>query len=112
MKTEFTKGNWIIFAGKSKEFHIFVEKGGSLDFIYHRVATIFETSRAKREANAKLIAAAPELLKALDCIKSVIDICANANDDVLSNERASVYKSIQKSDTYKLIEKAIKKATE
>ncbi len=55
-----TKGKWGSF-----ENFIYVDVGkGALNFIYGRIAELFGKPK-ETEANAKLIAAAPELLEAI-----------------------------------------------
>lgn len=61
------------------------------------------------EANAKLIACAPELLEQLQNFVDAIDIIAEGAE---SEPRKSIYKSIQNSLTYQRAVEAIKKATE
>ncbi len=73
MKTKHTKGIWSVLEGKNKEFYVFVNNDNALDFIYHRVASIFATSLKEREANAKLISAAPELLNSLTELLNLLE---------------------------------------
>lgn len=61
MKTKFTKGEWVVT--EKTEFnsykYTFVECG------YKRISTVYDTWQVSGQANAKLIAAAPDLFKAL-----------------------------------------------
>ena len=94
MEKKFTKGTWVI----DSDF-ITVEVDGIdeviCDFDPEGVwPTVYQRSEEEKDANAKLIAAAPDLLDALECIY---------NDKEVWSEL---------SDTQKImVEQAIKKAT-
>ena len=90
MKTKHTPGNWKIYGTPDISENIFIIQA---DFPHNQVAqvpSIFSYKEDEREANAKLIAAAPEMLAALELIAST------------SNDHAIIRTAI----------KAIKKATE
>lgn len=59
METKFTKGNWIFSKYEPTDFSVHSEEGSGNDI------ALVRGSKEETEANAKLIAAAPELLAAL-----------------------------------------------
>ena len=59
MKTKFTKGNWILSKYSPTDFGVHSDEGRGNDI------ALVRGSDEEAEANAKLIAAAPEMLEAL-----------------------------------------------
>lgn len=71
MKTQFTKGPWKVESFEyecAKRYGVFPENGDQ----DAAVAEIFHSSQS--EANARLIAAAPELCEALESILNIIHV--------------------------------------
>ena len=104
METKHTPGEWKFFKSENNQVSTFYCNGNTniYDFeIRHNEKNFSET-----EANAKLIAAAPELLEALNILlnyKDIIDGYLSAGTD----QRKLPYKSI-----FIKAEQAIKKAIE
>jgi hypothetical protein len=62
METKFTKGDWSWLGERTDgTFCVYKENNKALDFIYNRIADVFGKGKKGREANARLIAAAPDL---------------------------------------------------
>ena len=82
METKFTKGEWII-----NRLGISSDLDGLVGDIICEAPIDFKESYKKWEANAKLISAAPDLLKA--CIKAMDECCdLIATDAGLALEQA------------------------
>ena len=90
MKTKHTKGEWEFIAPA------IVSTETKEDIALIKAMSMGTSRQNESLANAKLIAAAPNMLSALNCMKSVIDLCANCNDKFLSGERKDAYVSMQK----------------
>lgn len=88
MEAKHTPGQWSFTKGSS-----WVNKDGIA------IANVFGRTTVEQESNLKLIAAAPEMFKALQAAKAVLD-CQGINEN---NSVAS--------PQYKQIVQAIKKAT-
>ena len=100
METKFTKGQWVI----DSDF-ITVEVDGIDEVIcdFHPEGvwpTVYQRSEEEKDANAKLIAAAPELLEALTDLVTASDL--SSNSPVVGNWNELINNA----------KKAIKKATE
>lgn len=106
MKTKHTKGSWEI----EEREHGFYVCSGFKGFVIADVTgdqiTHFIGNKEEAEANAKLIAAAPELLAAL---QKAVEVIERMSDEfsAIANRHASY--TVGES---KVIEGAIKKATE
>lgn len=68
MKAKHTPGPWESFQGSNKkdseDVQIYIDNGNALDFIYNRIATVYDWK------NAAIIRAAPDMLEALQNIEN------------------------------------------
>ena len=98
MENKFTKGNWNISDDTSECYLVKSDDGGLIAFVYDGDIDDEAIHMDVVEANAKLIASAPELLEALESF--VYDVeNTQGNDNVFE-------------EAYHLAKNAIKKATE
>lgn len=91
MKTKHTKGEWEVFSRPSwtspeDELKI-------LDSVGTILASISDNNRSEREANAKLIAAAPDLLKALELI--ILENSLSIRGNLLIMAREAIEKATE-----------------
>lgn len=104
MKTEtkFTKGEWL-----TKEGQIYCQETG------RTLALIpYFDNEEKQIADAQLIAAAPDMLEALDNFIRAIDlITSKEGRKYMESGRLKAYDSLKNSLTYKTAIEAINKAT-
>ena len=98
MENKFTKGNWNISDDTGECYLVKSDDGGLIAFVYDGDIDDEAIHMDVVEANAKLIASAPELLEALESF--VYDVeNTQGNDNVFE-------------EAYHLAKNAIKKATE
>jgi len=90
MKTDFTKGQWGLNYPNPQESHFVIGNDHFEGFILNPLAHVLPPkceseaqSLDEQEANAKLIAQAPELLEAL---QSIIDFCVVIPRDTFTRE--------------------------
>ena len=110
MKTKHTKGEWQILWHNYTHFATIntsvLKRICALEIHHHSEIT-------EQTANAKLIAAAPELLEALDNFIRAIDLCTSEEGrKYMQKGRLEVYDTLKNSLTYKTAVEAISKATE
>jgi hypothetical protein len=104
MKTKHTQGEWKLRSGNPKDLHI---RLGEKGFVIAEVTSGIERyigNQEEAEANARLIATAPELLAAAEKCRNLADICNNA---MLPKSVQELLKCIETE-----LEGVIKKATE
>jgi hypothetical protein len=88
METKFTKGNWSIVEGLKKAGDLCVHSQGKL------ICSFENDGSEEEDANARLIAAAPELLQALIAInRSINEQLLNAR---FGNELSKMKSAINK----------------
>lgn len=105
METKITKGEWILKEqGDASEYCILTPENRWV------VAFRLNGERMEEEiANAKLIAAAPELLNALELCRPYMQDLENEN---FEDRQAGILKDWELSIAFVSLENAIKKATE
>lgn len=70
--SEHTPGPWEVYEGKPEEMEILIlAEGGDIGAVWWSLTT---GPQPVDEANARLIAAAPDLLEALECIRSEVPL--------------------------------------
>ena len=82
MKTEHTKGEWKYFKGMDRH-HVEVEK-----WLLADIYSPEDSKEEESEANAKLIAAAPDLLNALTEVQKLLELTPYDNlnlQDLVNN---------------------------
>jgi hypothetical protein len=89
MSTQHTSGPWRYLPGDGLEWRTSVQRGTEGGFV------VRGTSREREEADAKLIAAAPELLEALIECEYMIDHCLFGCDaeNAKAKARAAIAKA-------------------
>ena len=101
--TKFTKGKWVVKVNEltpDKEIFVAIENRGGLARIFHSNELV--NTRETALENAKLMAAAPDLLEALIGARELLrKLTAAANISFIENEDVQ----------FKAIRKAIDKAT-
>ena len=103
MKTQHTSGPWIVNHGNGMH-HVTDANNTVIAEVYHNTPT------PQPYHNTRLIAAAPELLEALQSFTEAVDFII-ANERELDSDRIKVYKSIQRSPVYFKAKEVIAKAT-
>lgn len=99
MKTKFTKGSWKITTHPAFVGELRICGDGEEIAIVRSIIT-------NKEANAKLIAAAPEMLEVLKVAKAALELCRQHMRD---NSNLNLWYGLS---APKRIEEVIKKATE
>jgi len=94
METKFTKGNWILSKYEPTDFSVHSDEGSGNDI------ALVRGSNEEAEANAKLIASAPEMLKQLIEINDVLISIKISSPNMFDGKHIQA------------IERLIKKATE
>lgn len=119
MKTKHTKGEWIIGVKYSEYESTIVSKDGKRIAevkSYPNNGILNDVSKSERIANAKLIAAAPEMLKALQCISSFVydkSVKGCTYGDTNYDSESAVYGyNMCLDNLQEIANNAIKKATE
>lgn len=119
METKHTKGEWIIKDEHySIESTIISDNGERIAVAksYPKSANLNDVSESERIANAKLIAAAPEMLKALQCISSFVydkSVKGCTYGDTNYDSESAVYGyNMCLDNLQEIANNAIKKATE
>jgi hypothetical protein len=72
MTTKHTPGPWNVYLAQPYDEHCFEVSYDTKDGLTYPIADIHEVEDGDPEANAQLIAAAPELLEALSCAEKVL----------------------------------------
>ena len=104
MKTEFTKGEWKVYYPTAKypnEMYV-----GDTDGLCHVTVHFSDNELEEGEANAKLIAAAPDLFKALINANKILGAIDGHMDEILKKE------GFDSMAAYVDAKEAIRKATE
>ena len=90
-ETKFTKGEWKVTSEDA--IKIKAEDGSNIAIITH-LTNFKRRDIREAEANAKLIAAAPDLLKSLVMLCESIDSCVELTPEVLQQAQTAIKKAI------------------
>jgi hypothetical protein len=103
METKFTKGEWKYRTNKDYDTTVFNSKNG---LTVANVSKWSVKSKEELEANAKLIAAAPEMFESLKIAQAALELCRQHMRD---NSNLNLWHGLSAPDRIKDV---IKKATE
>ena len=106
METKFTKGDWKATIAELKDFFLCAVGSVETKRVICHTNLDPEITSEECKANAKLIAAAPDLFEAAEMSKQFIEYIKNAQLNLWSDKMQLMYESLCKLDS------AIKKATE